>query len=133
MIVTMTIGQTKKQRLQTNAPPLLVILMAMTMHQCNAEAFQLNSCWLQLVACAHFWQPRVRVAECTSFRQSSPCWSPCASLGLNLEPSPMPARNAYLEGSGLKKEIQTIYIAPSSTSPYEYDHPDGTGYQVSIC
>ena len=40
-------------------------------------------------------------------------------------------RKTVLEGSGSKKEIQTFYIAPSSTSPYEYDHPDGTGYQVS--
>jgi hypothetical protein len=34
------------------------------------------------------------------------------------------------DGSGSKKEVQTFYIAPSSMSPYEYDHPDGTGYQV---
>ena len=40
-------------------------------------------------------------------------------------------RKTVLEGSGSKKEIQTFYIAPSSTSPYEYDHPDGTGYLVS--
>ena len=27
-------------------------------------------------------------------------------------------------------KIQTFYIVPSSTSPYEYDHPEGTGYDA---
>lgn len=26
--------------------------------------------------------------------------------------------------------IQTYYVVPSSTSPYEYDHPEGTGYDT---
>ncbi len=38
-------------------------------------------------------------------------------------------RKTVLESSGSKKEVQTFYISPSC--PYEYDHPDGTGYQVS--
>jgi len=30
-----------------------------------------------------------------------------------------------------RRKIHTFYITPSSKHPYEYDHPDGTGHQVS--
>lgn len=40
-------------------------------------------------------------------------------------------RKIVLFGEGKKKRIQTFYITPSKQHPYEYDHPEGTGHQVS--
>merc|ERR1712194_10075 len=39
-------------------------------------------------------------------------------------------RKIVLHGEDTKK-IQTFYIAPSSSHPYEYDHPEDTGHAVS--
>ena len=40
------------------------------------------------------------------------------------------ASKEYFRKVVLEANIQTLYVAPSSSQPYEYDHPEGTGHET---
>ena len=41
------------------------------------------------------------------------------------------ASKQYFRKLVLEEKIQNIFVAPSSSRPYEYDHPEGTGHESS--
>ncbi|KAL3801813.1 hypothetical protein HJC23_001209 [Cyclotella cryptica] len=40
------------------------------------------------------------------------------------------ASKEYFRKVVLEESVQTVFVAPSSSQPYEYDHPEGTGYDT---